>query len=130
MSRDEVRQLLEKARRSLRSARNLLEDGDHDFSISRAYYAMFYAAQAALLAREIVRSKHSAVIAAFGENLVKPGLVDRAQHDALRGAFTDRGEAEYARAFPVRSHVEERLSQAAAFVATVTDLLLREGFDV
>lgn len=43
---------MNRAHRSLRSARNLLEDGDYDFAMSRAYFAMFYAATAALLPRE------------------------------------------------------------------------------
>ena len=39
---------MDRARRSLRSARNILDDGDHDFAVSRAYCAMFYAASATL----------------------------------------------------------------------------------
>lgn len=45
MNIEELRSLMTRANRSLRSARNLLEDGDHDFAMSRAYYAMFYAAE-------------------------------------------------------------------------------------
>ena len=59
MSEKELQSLMQRARRSLRSARNLLDDGDHDFAMSRAYYAMFYAATAALLSLEVKRSKHS-----------------------------------------------------------------------
>ena len=44
MSEKELQSLMQRAHRSLRSARNLLDDGDHDFAMSRAYYAMFYAA--------------------------------------------------------------------------------------
>jgi uncharacterized protein (UPF0332 family) len=73
VSRAEIEALVQRAERSLRSARNLLDDGDHDFAISRAYHAMFYAATAALLAENIKRSKHSGVIAAFAQHLVKPG---------------------------------------------------------
>jgi uncharacterized protein (UPF0332 family) len=39
-----VRELVAKAERSLAAAGRLLEDGDCDFAISRAYYAMFYMA--------------------------------------------------------------------------------------
>src|SRR5713101_6822486 len=49
----ELRSLMDRARRSLRSARNVLDDGDHDFAMSRAYYGMFYAATAALLSQGI-----------------------------------------------------------------------------
>lgn len=130
MSREEVRGLVERARRSLRSARNVLDDGDNDFAISRAYYAMFYAAKAALLARGVSRAKHSGVIAAFGEVFVKSGALDRAHHDVLRGAFADRGEADYGVAFPGRDQVERRLIQAGEFVVAVADVLRREDFDV
>jgi len=68
VSQKELQSLMERARRSLRSARNLLDDGDHDFAMSRAYYAMFYAATVALLSQGIKRSKHSGVIAAFAQH--------------------------------------------------------------
>ena len=63
--------LLTKARRSLATARLLMAEGDLDFAISRAYYAMFYTAQAYLLGRQMRFSKHSAVIAAFGREFAK-----------------------------------------------------------
>lgn len=67
--------LLDKARRSIRSAEAHIEMDDHDFAVSRAYYAMFCAAEAALPGKGLSFSKHSAVIAAFGLHFVKPGIV-------------------------------------------------------
>lgn len=67
----------DKARRSLLAAERLLRDGDHDFALSRAYYAMFYAAQALLLMRDVRRSKHSGVIAAFNEQFIQTGELSR-----------------------------------------------------
>jgi uncharacterized protein (UPF0332 family) len=58
--------LLKKAHDSLSAARVLEREAMYDFSASRSYYAMFYAAQALLLAKMLSFSKHSAVIAAFG----------------------------------------------------------------
>lgn len=86
MSREEITSRMKKAHRSLRSARNLLEDGDHDFAMSRAYYAMFYAATAALLSQNIMRAKHAGVIAAFGQQFVKSGrLPPERQFPVLAG---------------------------------------------
>jgi uncharacterized protein (UPF0332 family) len=34
--------LIEKARRYLRSTELLIQEGDYDSAVSRAYYAMFY----------------------------------------------------------------------------------------
>jgi uncharacterized protein (UPF0332 family) len=55
-----------KARRAVDNARAQMELGDHDFTTSRAYYSMFYVAEAFLLEKGLALSKHSAVIAAFG----------------------------------------------------------------
>ena len=38
--------LLRKAARRIRSARVLVAEGDYDSAVSRAYYAMFYVAEA------------------------------------------------------------------------------------
>ena len=106
MSEKELQSLMQRARRSLRSARNLLDDGDHDFAMSRAYYAMFHAATAALLSLEVKRSKHSGVIAAFGQRLVKTGKFTTEHQRVLQDAFTDRSAGDYAGVFPAREEVD------------------------
>ncbi|MGP1385988.1 MAG: HEPN domain-containing protein [Thainema sp.] len=40
--------LITKAERSLEAANQLMQQGFHDFAVSRAYYAMFYVAEALL----------------------------------------------------------------------------------
>jgi uncharacterized protein (UPF0332 family) len=65
--------LMSRARRSLIAARLLLEAGSPDFAASRAYYAMFYAAEALLLSRGLAFSKHEAVIAEFAREFVRSG---------------------------------------------------------
>jgi uncharacterized protein (UPF0332 family) len=57
----EMEALLEKAERSLDATRVLIGSGYYDFSSSRAYYAMFYCAEALLLAKDLKFAKHSAV---------------------------------------------------------------------
>ena len=81
-------QLVTKGRRSLSAARSLMERGDYDFAASRAYYAMFYLAEAVLLSKGMAFSKHSAVIAAFGQHLVKPGHLPTQLHEAIRHVFS------------------------------------------
>ena len=73
--------LVRKARDSLRAAR-VLADQEHlyDFAVSRAYYAMFYIAEAFLLGEGLAFSKHSAVIAAFGQRVAKTGRVPKEFH--------------------------------------------------
>ena len=70
--------LMTKAQRALASAHTLLADGDNDGACNRAYYAMFDAARAALIASKAavppeVAKTHSGLISAFSLHLVKSG---------------------------------------------------------
>jgi uncharacterized protein (UPF0332 family) len=67
----------ERAESSLAAARTLLDEGFADFAASRAYYAAFYAATAALLARDERFKTHSGVQRAVNLHFVKPGLLGR-----------------------------------------------------
>ena len=47
----ETAALVQKAKRYIKSAKILLNDGDFESCVSRIYYAMFYCAEAALLTK-------------------------------------------------------------------------------
>lgn len=71
---------MRKSEQALSSARQLLTTGDADGACNRAYYAMFDAAQAALLAANVgaaanATKTHRGLIAAFGQHLVLGGHV-------------------------------------------------------
>ena len=123
MSR-ETEALIAKGRRSLAAGRRLFENGDYDFAASRAYYAMFYLAEALLLSQGMAFSKHSAVIAAFGQHFVKPGHMPARLHDALRSAFDERnvGDYDFRIAYPA-DRAESVLAEAQFFVDTVQSYL-------
>lgn len=109
--------LLRKAWSSLDAARLLSEQGHHDFSASRAYYAMFYAAEALLLSRELRFSKHSAVHAAFGQQFVKPGSVPAELHRNLLEAARIRNLGDYGIGPEVdASTAGEQILQAEEFI--------------
>ena len=88
-------QLLHKAERAIKAAETLLDQGDADFAVGRAYYAMFYVAEALLNERGLGFSKHSAVHAAFGEQFAKTGQLDPKFHRWLLDAFDKRLEGDY-----------------------------------
>lgn len=87
--------MLAKARRYLDSAEILRQSGDHDSAASRLYYAMFYCAQAVLWERGLKFSRHSAVIAAFGQHFAKTGLLPPELHRWLQDAFDSRNIGDY-----------------------------------
>jgi len=80
----EVQEYLKKADRALEVARSLLTSGFDAEAATRAYYAMFYAAQALLKANGLQRVKHSAVQVAFGQRLVKTGKINVRFHRIYR----------------------------------------------
>jgi uncharacterized protein (UPF0332 family) len=93
--KSEVQALMQKARDSLRAAEVLYHEGFADFCASRAYYALFYAAEALLLDRNLTFSSHSAVIAAFGKEFAKTGLLDPKYHRYLLDAQDSRNVGDY-----------------------------------
>ena len=87
--------LLDKAARSAAVAADLLRDGHPDFAVSRAYYAMFYAAEALLAGEGLAFSSHAAVIGAFGQHFAKTGRLPREMHRFLREAHAQRTLGDY-----------------------------------
>jgi uncharacterized protein (UPF0332 family) len=87
--------LLEKAARSLKVAEDLMQSGDAEFSVGRAYYAMFYAAQALLNEKELRFRKHAGVHSGLAEQFVKTGLLDKKYHRWLLAAFSKRITGDY-----------------------------------
>lgn len=109
--------LIQKAEDSLRGARLMANDGLYGFAASRAYYAMFYVAQALLLSKGLSFSKHSAVIAAFGKHIAHPGIVPVEFHRHLIDAQEARLIGDYApEARLTEPDVATLLAQAEAFV--------------
>lgn len=70
---NDQQELLRQARDSIAAAKVLLDAGYPGFAASRAYYSMFYAAEALLEGEAMAFSKHSAVIAAFGQHFARTG---------------------------------------------------------
>ena len=93
-------QFRRKAARSLEAAQLLLDNGYPDEASSRAYYAMFDAARAALLsvnaptAAETART-HSGLMSAFARYVVGPGFVSREVARTLAQAQHVRLIADY-----------------------------------
>jgi uncharacterized protein (UPF0332 family) len=122
----EVQALLKKARRSLKASKSLIDSEDYDFSISRAYYAMFYCAEALLLTKDMKFSKHSAVIAFFGREFVKSGLLSEEFYGYLLKGFRERQLSDYeTMKLPLLEDAEE-LAQKAGIFLEATKMYLKK----
>jgi uncharacterized protein (UPF0332 family) len=89
--------LLRQAYDSLAAAKLLDAQGYHGFAASRAYYTMFYIAEVFLLGQGLAFSRHSGVHPAFGEHVVKTGVVPPEFHRHLIQGMEVRHAGDYGR---------------------------------
>ena len=91
----EIRRLLDYAEESHKAAKILIDGGFIGFSAAQSYYTMFYLAEALLLSKDLTFSSHSAIIAAFGKEFAKTGLLDPKFHRYLIDAQDRRETGHY-----------------------------------
>jgi uncharacterized protein (UPF0332 family) len=110
--------LLHKASRALHAAEVLLREEEFDFAAGRAYYAMFYVAQALLRERGMRFSKHSAVHAAYGLHFAKTAALDPKFHGWLLDAYDSRIQGDYGTDWEATAkRVQEMIDQGREFLA-------------
>jgi uncharacterized protein (UPF0332 family) len=115
---------MSKAQRTLSAAHSLLRDGDTEGACNRAYYAMFNAAHAALLAADIDApdggyKTHNGLIGAFGKHLVSSGQVNAELGRAINQVQRLRQIADYVGDPPSLADATWAVEQADAFVVTM-----------
>ena len=119
----EIDKLMESAEESLDAASLLFESEHYGFAASRAYYAMFYAASAALLTKGLTFSRHSGVISAFGHHFAGAGILPRELHTTFSEAQDLRHLGDYGlEPFP-ESTAADQLENARRFVDAVRGYL-------
>ena len=120
--KEATKQFFEKADRSIEAARILLREGAYDFAASRAYYAMFYAAEALLNEQGLHFRKHSAVHAAYGEEFAKTAILDPKFHRWLLDSSDKRLLGDYEIGVTLtREDIEQMIAQAKEFCVTASD---------
>ena len=108
--------LLAKARQSLSAAKLMLDGGYPGYAASRAYYTMFYIAEAFLEDKGLSFSK-SGVISAFDRKFARTGRVPVKFHQYLIRAQELRNAGDYGELDAVTSdRAAESLAQAEEFL--------------
>jgi len=127
-TRQRIERYLARARRVLRTGHLVLEDGDCITAVNRAYYAIFYAANALLATKGLERSKHSGVIAAFRQHFVKTGVIEVEYSDFYGAVMEDRHKGDYDELEVLDYEVAKRdLNRASRFVACIEERLRDMG---
>jgi uncharacterized protein (UPF0332 family) len=101
-----------------------MDAGDYESSVSRAYYAMFFSAEAVLLTKGLSSSSHGGVLSVFGEHFVKPGIFPRSMGKALNRAYSKRQLGDYEHRFVITAReAKEVLADAEGFVREISKYL-------
>ncbi len=115
---------LRKANRALASARLLAQDGDHEGACNRAYYAMFDAAHAALIAAGDrsdpgMTKTHRGLIAAFGQALIQSGQLPAELGRSLNRVERVRLLADYTGEATDAQTTGQAIDEAARFIEII-----------
>jgi len=123
----EIAANLERADQSIQAARDQVVDGYYDFAASRAYYAAFYAATAALLSEGVDMSKHSGVVASVHQRFVKTEKLSQEHGKNLNWLFELRSVGDYGATAHVSQFDAERAVEVAeSFVNAIKSLIKGE----
>jgi uncharacterized protein (UPF0332 family) len=118
--------LFNKAQTYLRSAAVLYELEDFDSCASRAYFAMFYAAQALLLHENGALPSQQGIRTSFINTFVDTGRLPSHAGNVLNQASEMQEMADYGHHFAVSQEQAERmLQEAEAFVNSLDRLAER-----
>ncbi|MBQ7144846.1 MAG: HEPN domain-containing protein [Oscillospiraceae bacterium] len=121
---DLSRYRLEKAGEMLESARRDYAAEDYASANNRAYYCIFHAMRAVLAMDGEDYKKHSAVIARFTLNYLKPEILPRQYGKLITNASLIRNRSDYEDFYicSIRD-TEALISGAAEFLPVITDYL-------
>ena len=86
---------LSRARQALDDAQVMLAKGSLNAAVNRAYYCMFYAAQALLGVRGLASPRHSGTISLLDKEFVNPGAVSQEVSQMIHRAFEQKTLADY-----------------------------------
>lgn len=94
-TQDKIKRYLLRAHQAFNTAELMLQHGDYTTVVNRAYYTIFYAANALLATKGLERSKHSGVLAAFREHFVKTGIIETEYSTYYGAAMNARHASDY-----------------------------------
>jgi uncharacterized protein len=116
----EIESLLKRSDRYLQTAELLIDEGDFESSVSRTYYAMFFAAQAMLLSMELSYSSHKMTISGFGEHFIKTNVFPKEMGREFNRAFDKRQLSDYYHTFIIdKKDADDLLESGKNFVNTI-----------
>lgn len=129
MSEINIKPLIEKAKKFMKSAKLLLDVDDFDSSASRIYYAMHYMVEALLLTKNLRIKSHRGLISIFGRELIKTKILPKEVGRQLKDAFDKRQIGDYEISVKInKKDIEELLKIGQRFIEKLMDYLVENNF--
>ncbi|HAK89302.1 MAG: hypothetical protein A2077_00020 [Nitrospirae bacterium GWC2_46_6] len=133
MKKDDISILIgnniKKAKDTLIQAEALYNIQQHNGVVNRGYYAMFYAALAIILTKELGTSKHYGVISLLDREFVNKKEIDPIWSKVLRDAFNLRSWGDYDEQAVITAEQAKRLlDNAKSFVSWAEQWLIEKGW--
>ncbi len=116
-------EFFDSARERLLGAKNSLRAGDSELAISAAYYAMLYAARAALSEDDTAARTHRGTWKLFRERYVVTDAFDDDLYRLAQHAQTAREQGDYEAVKKGEDEARRYVDGAAAFLAAVEKML-------
>ncbi|MBI4531162.1 MAG: HEPN domain-containing protein [Candidatus Latescibacteria bacterium] len=117
MAKELIKGFLQKSEKKLKVAKKLLRSEDYEDAVSRAYYAVYHAAQALLFTEGQKAETHKGVVTLFGLLFVKTGKFSRNTGKYLANLKDDREAGDYEIfSYIDRETTERALKEAEEFV--------------
>ena len=127
-TQDKIAKYFARAQQAVETDRLVMNHEDYITAVNRAYYAIFYAANALLSTKGLERSKHSGVVAAFRQHFVKTGLIEPEYSDTYGQSMDERHNADYELETLNYETASENLENAARFVDRIERFLGEHGY--
>jgi hypothetical protein len=122
---ENVTVILDKALECLADATALLEKSRYTASVSRSYYAMFHAAQAALLSEEIDAYTHTGVNVQFQKTFIKTGKFPVIFGKTFSKILDQRLKSDYEIGFKASpDDAKHTFEEASGFVTSIRNFLM------
>jgi len=126
--KESTKQLILNAEETLNAAEILAKEEYLRDAINRAYYAVFYIAEALLNEKDLRYSKHGTVHGAFAQHYIKTKIFDEKYHKLLTGAFRRRMLGDYDEVVHFKpEEVKETITEAWDFLQVAKSYLAAQS---
>jgi len=116
-------EFIDQARDRVAAAAELLQAGHLETAVSAAYYAMLYAARAALSEHDEHARRPGGVWNLFFQSFVATGAFDQGLHSLAQQAQKAREGVDYEAKTPLAEEAQRYVDGAAEFLAGVEQML-------